>query len=545
MLFFSKKKRAIKKIEESINILEDKKNLLELDYKRLEKIASVNEEYVQEFDLLKALYEQIAIKENNSLAGRRETLLNRFGSPKLNKDIYDYAKQYEKDLLVYHKKINDVFDRFEKIFEPGIPLREKSVTLKETYREVLNEFDTYKTSLDLCADSLNMYLEGIECNFERFENFVNTAFYKEAEEVLSRIENDVLSIHGRIPKLAEYNVLVSKSLPEQLDELLNKEVQLSFSGYFISHLKIKELSTDIYSMLDEIKKNFARLYFKGFEDQYNEIEEKLTLVNNALEEEVSCKINFEENYQTVVKMAQVVESDFIKIKRQYNDAKQYYFIDDIIEQRFVKFQSSAAKLSDKKRDFEGFVFSNSRNPYSFMVKKMNTIRTESEEIATESEFFTSYFIDLKKYAEEIYVKEKELSAKLVNAIGNIRKNNNLEIIDFYQSKIDNAFSDLKVVREHLRIVPIKISLIKEHFAAVANNVDTLCKLLEQRQQEATLALQAIMFANQLRSEFNEVERVLQSAEEKYRLQQYKETAEMVISILKEYHPVAYETLGGK
>ena len=545
MLFFSKKKRAIKKIEESINILEDKKNLLELDYKRLEKIASVNEEYVQEFDLLKALYEQIAIKENNSLAGRRETLLNRFRSPKLNKDIYDYAKQYEKDLLVYHKKINDLFDRFEKIFEPGIPLREKSVTLKETYREVLNEFDTYKTSLDLCADSLNMYLEGIEYNFERFENFVNTAFYKEAEEVLSRIENDVLSIHGRIPKLAEYNVLVSKSLPEQLDELLNKEVQLSFSGYFISHLKIKELSTGIYSMLDEIKKNFARLYFKGFEDQYNEIEEKLTLVNNALEEEVSCKINFEENYQTVVKMAQVVEADFIKIKRQYNDAKQYYFIDDIIEQRFVKFQSSAAKLSDKKRDFEGFVFSNSRNPYSFMVKKMNTIRTESEEITTEIEFFTSYFIDLKKYAEEIYAKEKELSAKLVNAIGNIRKNNNLEIIDFYQSKIDNAFSDLKVVREHLRIVPIKISLIKEHFAAVANNVDTLCKLLEQRQQEATLALQAIMFANQLRSEFNEVERVLQSAEEKYRLQQYKETAEMVISILKEYHPVAYETLGGK
>lgn len=545
MLFFSKKKRAIKKIEESINILEDKKNLLELDYKRLEKIASVNEEYVQEFDLLKALYEQIAIKENNSLAGRRETLLNRFRSPKLNKDIYDYAKQYEKDLLVYHKKIDDLFDRFEKIFEPGIPLREKSVTLKETYREVLNEFDTYKTSLDLCADSLNMYLEGIEYNFERFENFVNTAFYKEAEEVLSRIENDVLSIHGRIPKLAEYNVLVSKSLPEQLDELLNKEVQLSFSGYFISHLKIKELSTGIYSMLDEIKKNFARLYFKGFEDQYNEIEEKLTLVNNALEEEVSCKINFEENYQTVVKMAQVVEADFIKIKRQYNDAKQYYFIDDIIEQRFVKFQSSAAKLSDKKRDFEGFVFSNSRNPYSFMVKKMNTIRTESEEITTEIEFFTSYFIDLKKYAEEIYAKEKELSAKLVNAIGNIRKNNNLEIIDFYQSKIDNAFSDLKVVREHLRIVPIKISLIKEHFAAVANNVDTLCKLLEQRQQEATLALQAIMFANQLRSEFNEVERVLQSAEEKYRLQQYKETAEMVISILKEYHPVAYETLGGK
>jgi len=80
-------------------------------------------------------------------------------------------------------------------------------------------------------------------------------------------------------------------------------------------------------------------------------------------------------------------------------------------------------------------------------------------------------------------------------------------------------------------LPIKVTYIKEKFNRVYHEVNTLCQILQQRVQEAQLALQAILYANQLRSEFNEVEKVLQEAECKYQQQQYKETSEIVINIL--------------
>jgi len=298
-------------------------------------------------------------------------------------------------------------------------------------------------------------------------------------------------------------------------------------------------------MLDIIKGNFAKLKFGGFEDQYNEIEEKLTLLSNALDDEVSCKINFDEHYQEVLKKVQLVEAEFIKIKRQYNEAKEYYFIDEMIEQRFIKFQNSAASLSDKKRDFEGFIFSNSRNPYSFMIKKMNLIQLETQEIELEVTFFKNYFINLKNYAEEIFIKENELTVELIKTIGSIRKSNNLIILENFENEIHQSFHNLYLIRQELKQLPIKVTYIKEKFNRVYHEVNTLCQILQQRVQEAQLALQAILYANQLRSEFNEVEKVLQEAECKYQQQQYKETSEIVINILKEYHPAAYAILGGK
>jgi len=97
MFLLSKKQRAIKKLEDSQQLLDDKKNLIELDFKRLEVMASANEDFVVDYEEIKVLYEQLLVNDHHSLTSRKETLLTRFNSSKLNKDIYEYTKQYEVD----------------------------------------------------------------------------------------------------------------------------------------------------------------------------------------------------------------------------------------------------------------------------------------------------------------------------------------------------------------------------------------------------------------------------------------------------------------
>ena len=220
-------------------------------------------------------------------------------------------------------------------------------------------------------------------------------------------------------------------------------------------------------------------------------------------------------------------------------------MDDIIEERFVQFQHAAAHLSDKKREFEGFIFSNSRNPYSFMVQKMNLIQLENQKIEEEIHFFNQYFFDMKQYAEDIYVKGQELACQLIFTMGLVRQNNLDIILDYFQTEIQSSLTSLKNVRTELQTKPIRISYLKEQFIVIQRNVHDLIQLIKQRIQEANLAAQAIIYANQLRSEFNQVDQLLKEAESNYLQQNYKETAEMIIQILKDYHPVAYQILGGK
>ena len=93
MLLLSKKQRAIKRLEDSQIYLDDKKNLIELDFKRIEVIASANDQYVAEYESIKEQYEKLLIQDYQQLSDRKDTLITRFHSNKLNKDIYEFTKQ--------------------------------------------------------------------------------------------------------------------------------------------------------------------------------------------------------------------------------------------------------------------------------------------------------------------------------------------------------------------------------------------------------------------------------------------------------------------
>ena len=75
MLLLSKKQRAIKKLEDSQIYLDDKKNLIELDFKRIEVIASANDQYVAEYESIKEQYEKLlyGTKENDFYLNRQKT----------------------------------------------------------------------------------------------------------------------------------------------------------------------------------------------------------------------------------------------------------------------------------------------------------------------------------------------------------------------------------------------------------------------------------------------------------------------------------------
>ncbi len=543
MIILNKKQRAIKKLRDSENDLKENENI-ENYMKHLEIIVAANESYIEQYTRLKEACENLLSKERTSLIGRKTTLLNRFNKARLSKDIYDYTKKFDIDLKAYKDALKKLEGEFENIFKPSKDLIDRLVTPKIHLREIKEDFEKYKDNLSCCLEGLESFLDSIDRKVEKCEQFISTAYFDRAEILIDKIERDISMIYGRIEQIAQYCDLVCVQIPEELETLLNKQLQLTFEGYFINHLKIDDLNDKVRQMLEIIKGNFAKLQFGGFENQYDEIESKINMVNQALEEEVHCKEIFDSQHKEILFEVQKLESQTIYTKKQYNLAKEYYILSDAIEERFAKFHNDIALLSDKKGEFQNFVYSYAKHSYSFMIKKMDAIRFQCQSMSDEIQFFKNYFYDLKVTAEDINTKEKEYEKKLMQTIAKIRRNKFYEIIDSYQENINQGFILLKQIYNALRTVPINIGDLTTKFADVSTHIGELCNFLNNRLDEATLALQAILYANQIRSEFNEVNIILEEAEKLFRQQEYSQTSKMVIQILKEYHPSAYERLGG-
>lgn len=543
MVILSKRQRAIKKLRESQDDLEENQTIKKY-LRDLEVIVAANESFLEQYTHLKEVYDKLMVKERNSLEGRRNTLLSRFNTAKLNKDIYDYTRKFDSDLRAYKDAVKKFESEFDNIVTPTQDLINRLISPKGRHREIKEDLEKYRDSLGCCIEALDNFIDSIDRKIEKCESLISTGYFDRAEVLINKIEEDIGMIYGRIPQIAEYCNLVCVQIPEELETLLNKQIQLTFEGYFINHLRINDLDKEVKQSLAVLKDNFSKLQFGGFESQHDEIESKINMVNEALDQEISCKETFDNKHQEVLFNVQKIESQTIYTRKQYNLAKEYYILSDAVEERYQKFQNDVTKLSDKKGEFQNFVYSYTRNPYSFMIKKMEYLNFQCQSLNDEIQFFNNYFKGLKSTAENINNNQKKYAKKLMQTVASIRYSKFNEIIDNYQENINQGFIQLKQIHDDLRNVPINISDLTAKFASVSANINELCSFLNGKLDEGKLALQAILYANQIRADFNEANIYLENAEQLFRQQEYSEASKKVITILKQYHPSAYEKLGG-
>lgn len=117
MVILSKRQRAIKKLRESQDDLEENQTIKKY-LRDLEVIVAANESFLEQYTHLKEVYDKLMVKERNSLEGRRNTLLSRFNTAKLNKDIYDYTRKFDSDLRAYKDAVKKFESEFDNIVTP-------------------------------------------------------------------------------------------------------------------------------------------------------------------------------------------------------------------------------------------------------------------------------------------------------------------------------------------------------------------------------------------------------------------------------------------
>lgn len=525
-------------------LLNDKKETIETYLVKIHAICTNNFEYQNIYDDLSGRFQSLFDSKIEALKKRKASLHKKVKNCKLvNKNLVNSIKTYLKEVEYYKKEVGKLITECEAILKQEDDLRKQAVNIKTMFQELNKAIETYNDNLLIVLPTLNSYISDIEMEFDLFETAMHNANYQDAIIRLSSIENKINKLYGQIPQMANKCNIVTSIIPNKVNELINKNDELLKQNYYIMHLKVKDLATIIFNRLENIQNNYKSLNFDGFEDDIEEIELKINEATLALDEEVASKINFDNHYQEIIQKVKELEQNFLKTKRQYTSVLEYYHLDEEIKNRFDAFQIRATSLSDQKREFESYIFVNARNPYSFMTKKMNDIVNLSNFVEDEIKYFELFFVELKTYVENIHTKISKLSKNIIVCKGYARKNKMNSILVKNETILDEYVLVLESIIEKLYHKPINVSEIKQIFSPLENNIEDLCIEITNEVNDALLATKSILFANQLRDQFQELNKGLDKAEELFYKEDYKNCAILVVDLLKTYHPVAYNSIG--
>lgn len=537
------KNQYLSKIDNYLEQIEiENKTQLDSYINRLKNISKKNDDYVDIYQQISAQFEKLTTSDREKLILRQKGLKDRIVTePKFSKGLLEQFKSFEAAIVQYKKEISRIQKDLESYFVEGDKLRIKLTELQKQYQQIRSDIDKYATTLDICINEIRSYVIEIEYTFDLLDDDISSARYVEANKKIHKVEKMLVNVYGNIETIAQYCEMVDIVIPNQLNDLYSKTKDLEAKGYVVSHARVNDFIANTNEILAGCKHDFKSLCFGNFQDILFEIQNKMSEVHAHLDQEVMSKTELDEKSAILDGKIANATSEFIKTKRQYSTLQEIYKLPNNIHDKFNTFQSNATKLSDLKREFDGYVLVKAKHPASFMLEKLTNMDTLADNVLDDVNYFAKFFKALKEFVESTYQKTDELAVSLTIAIGKVRKAKCKAIYYKYVEKVSQSLSVLKSINHLLMQQPIDITTLDNEFNTVVTSCENLQHSIEIDLENYIFVEKSIIFSNTLRFGFKDVEENLVEIEQLFKEGNYKLAQDKLKYILSNYHPAAYDS----
>lgn len=537
------KNQYLSKIDNYLEQIEiENKTQLDSYINRLKNISKKNDDYVDIYQQISAQFEKLTTSDREKLILRQKGLKDRIVTePKFSKGLLEQFKSFEAAIVQYKKEISRIQKDLESYFVEGDKLRIKLTELQKQYQQIRSDIDKYAATLDICINEIRSYVIEIEYTFDLLDDDISSARYVEANKKIHKVEKMLVNVYGNIETIAQYCEMVDIVIPNQLNDLFSKTKDLEAKGYVVSHARVNDFIANTNEILAGCKHDFKSLCFGNFQDILFEIQNKMSEVHAHLDQEVMSKTELDEKSAILDGKIANATSEFIKTKRQYSTLQEIYKLPNNIHDKFNTFQSNATKLSDLKREFDGYVLVKAKHPASFMLEKLTNMDTLADNVLDDVNYFAKFFKALKEFVESTYQKTDELAVSLTIAIGKVRKAKCKAIYYKYVEKVSQSLSVLKSINHLLMQQPIDITTLDNEFNTVVTSCENLQHSIEIDLENYIFVEKSIIFSNTLRFGFKDVEENLVEIEQLFKEGNYKLAQDKLKYILSNYHPAAYDS----
>ena len=401
------------------------------------------------------------------------------------------------------------------------------IKLKTKYRELNREFNEHRELYGFMQESVELQLENIEKRFLDFEKVMESNDYNEVVHICKALDNMIDHMDILIKELPDVLLMAQSIIPNRMNEVEKTYKEMIDEGYVLDYLNIEynieESKKNIETILDKVKMiNLEGCMFdlRTLLEYYDSLFidfEKERLSRKVYEETVK---DFDKRLEKTNQLVSDVYAQMDDIKNMYDLSDEDVSIIDEVNKILIVINDDYKKMTLKDES--------KSCPYSQLNEEVEILTNRL--IDMEQQFDKALKSLGNMYDDEVRAREQleEIEEFLKTCKNKMRSYKLPVIADNYFVQLSEANEALEEVRKELDKKPIVIKVLNTRVDTARDLVLKLYNTTNELIKTAQLAEMAIVYANRYRSSYEEVDRGLADAEDKFYRGEYRESLDISI-----------------
>lgn len=418
-------------------------------------------------------------------------------------------------IAAYDEEVNSLNDDLLAVIKPEEDCRQQALLLKESLRQIKQDYYVKQADLSLVSVTFERAFRLLDEQFKKFEAFVESAQYEEANNVLPKIEAVIKELGRDLSELPNICITISTVIPDKLNSLDSRMHDMIESGYPLQNLHPKEHIEQMGKDLEALTKRVQQFDLTGVQPALDGILALIEEVNENFEKEKQARVAFESECDGVYAEDAAIEKKFIRICNALPDVKKIYVLPGEEQTKIDHIKNLINKAGATKRSLDTYIHSGTRQPFSLLVERMRTLHEEASSASSALDDFDRYLLSLKNDSEAALAAVKAYYASLQSDEYILRRIGIKAVSEAYQPDIDALYEVIDAVYSSLSTLPIDVVKVNGLVDELKSKGEEIASSLKKSYEAMLSADAAILYANRQRRDFGDLDALLEQTETLY------------------------------
>ena len=407
--------------------------------------------------------------------------------------------------------------------------------LKKKYRELEKTFNENKKDYEDSTDAIQMQFENIEKRFLTFDKVMEEHEYSEVVHIVKALDTMIEHISIVVKETPNIMLMINHLIPQRMKEITKINSDLLKQGYCLDYLN---LDYNIEETTKRTNKILDRVKVLNLEDCMFELKTILDYLDslfNDFTKEKQAKREYEDTTKIFKNKLKRVNNVVKDIYNQMDDIKKMYdltdkditHLDEVNKKLLeinVKYKRLVDAIKDKKE-----AFSKADREVSLLAIDLKNLE---EDLDLSLKTLGSMYDDEVRAREQL-----EEIQQLLKECKKVIRSYKLPIIsNNYFVELAEANEAIGEIIKELEKKPITIKTLNIRVDTARDLVLKLYNTTNEMIKNAALAEIAIVYGNRYRSEYEEIDRGLNSAQILFYKGKYKQALDTSINTINFVEP---------
>ena len=482
--------------------------------KRIENISMTNLLYVNTHVEFKKRFKEVRDQADSTAQSVINDLKDLLSEHKY-RVLKEKIPQAKKTMAYYDEQVNRLNSDLLTVIKPEEDCRQESLLLKENLRKIKQDYYVKQADLTLVSDSFEKIFQNLDGKFKEFESYVESAQYSEASTMLPLIDGVLKQLSKALSDMPNLCVTIQNVIPDKLNSLENRFDELTKAGYPLHHLLFRSSIDEMRAQLDGIAKKVQGFELSGVQQELDGILAKVDEYFDAFEKEKNARLQFESGCDGVYRESSEIEKKYIRLCNALPDVRKIFVISDQEQARLDDIKNQINKAGATKRSLDTFIHSNTKQPYTILLEKMDILKEESEKSDSAIDEFNQYLFSLKKDTDDAYQSIGKYYFQLAQEEALVRGIALEPVSSSFQPTFDRLHEVIDSIYKLFSSQPIDVEKVNALATELRGSGDKLSNDLKVLCNQKELAEAGILYANRSRDRFSDLSASLSQAEELY------------------------------